>query len=74
MRTGLSAAKVRPDISEIVIGHVIPGIRGVYDRHDFKDELRAAALAWEARLLAIVEGRDPDAKDSADVIQLEAAR
>ena len=74
MRTGLSAAKVRPDISEIVIGHVIPGIRGVYDRHDFKDELRAAALAWEARLLAIVDGRDPDAKDSADVIQLEAAR
>ena len=74
MRTGLSACKVRPDIAEIVIGHVIPGIRGVYDKHDFKDDLRAAALAWEARLMAIVDGRDPDAKDSADVIEFEGAR
>lgn len=74
MRTGLSACKVRPDIAEIVIGHVIPGIRGVYDRHDFKDELRASALAWEARLLAIVEGRDPDAASADNVVKLEAAR
>lgn len=74
MRTGLSACKVRPDIAEIVIGHVIPGIRGVYDKHDFKDELRASALAWEARLSRIVAGQDPDAAQVDNVVKLEGAR
>jgi integrase len=74
MRTGLSAAKVRPDIAEIVTGHVIPGIRGVYDRHDFKDERQAATEAWERRLMAIIEGRDPDTVEADNVVKLEGAR
>ncbi|MGY6549604.1 MAG: tyrosine-type recombinase/integrase [Roseinatronobacter sp.] len=74
MRTGLSAAKVGPDIAEIVTGHVIPGIRGVYDRHDFKDERRMALEAWERRLMAIVAGDDPDAARVDNVIMLEGAR
>jgi integrase len=74
MRTGLSAAKITPDIAEIVTGHVIPGIRGIYDRHDFKDERRMALEAWERRLMAIVAGNDPDAARVDNVIQLEGAR
>ena len=35
-------AGVRPDISERVLGHVIPGVEGVYDRHSYLDEKRDA--------------------------------
>ena len=73
MRTGLSAAKVSPDIAEIVTGHVIPGIRGVYDRHDFKDERRAALEAWERRLMLVIAGQDPDAAKGDNVVMLGAA-
>jgi integrase len=31
-----------PDIAERVIGHIIGGVRGVYDRHEYADEKRAA--------------------------------
>jgi integrase len=41
-RSLMSRAGVSPDIAERVLGHVIPGIRGVYDRHSFLDEKRAA--------------------------------
>lgn len=71
MRTGLSAAQVRPDIAELVTGHVIPGMRGVYDRHDYQAERRAALEAWESRLALIVAGKDPDA-DRGNVVRLEA--
>lgn len=74
MRTELSACKVRPDIAEIVTGHVIPGIRGVYDRHDFKDERQAALEAWDARLSRIVTGQDPDAVQDNNVVRLEVAK
>jgi hypothetical protein len=74
MRTGLSACKVRPDIAEMTIGHTKRGIIATYDQHTFVDERRASFEAWEGRLLAIVEGRVPDAKDTADVIQFEGAR
>ncbi|WP_282062133.1 tyrosine-type recombinase/integrase [Roseobacter litoralis] len=74
MRTGLSACKVRPDIAELTIGHTKRGIVAVYDQHAFDDERRIALEAWEVRLKAILAGRDPDAKDSADIIQLKGAR
>ncbi len=74
MRTELSACKVRPDVAEIVTGHVIPGIRGVYDRHDFKDERQAALKAWEARLMLIVAGQNPDMAQADNVVQIEGAR
>ncbi|MGX0976291.1 integrase [Roseovarius sp. MBR-51] len=73
MRTELSACKVRPDIAEIVTGHVIPGIRGVYDRHDFKDERQAALEAWDVRLSRIVAGNSPDAAQANNVLRLEVA-
>lgn len=47
----MARAGVRPDISERVLGHVISGVEGVYDRHDYTDE-KAEALM---RLADIVE-------------------
>jgi integrase len=41
-RSLLSRTGVSPDIGERVIGHAIPGIRGVYDRHDYADEKKDA--------------------------------
>jgi hypothetical protein len=72
MRTGLSACRIRPDIAEIAIGHVIGGIRATYDQHDYSEEIRAALEAWDRRLMAIVEGRDPDSIPSDNVVQIGA--
>ncbi len=74
MRTELSACRVRPDVAEIVTGHVIPGVRGVYDRHDFKDERQAALEAWDARLSRILAGQDPNAARGDSVVNLVGAR
>jgi integrase len=49
-RSLLSRADVRPDISERVLGHAIPGIEGVYDRHSY-DEEKGKALAALASLV-----------------------
>jgi len=71
MRTGLSACRVRPDIAELAIGHTKRGILAVYDQYGFDEERRDAMLAWEARLLAIVAGRDPDAEnDKHNVVKM----
>lgn len=74
MRTGLAAAGVRPDIAEIATGHVIPGMRGVYDRHGYEAERRAALEAWEARLLRILAGQDPAALPGDNVVQIAGGR
>ena len=72
MRTGLSACKVRPDIAELSIGHTKRGIVAVYDQHGFEAERRAALEAWQRRLNAIIENRDPDAVKDGNVAKLEA--
>jgi integrase len=41
-KTLMIRAGVRPDISERVLGHVIPGVEGIYDHHDYILEKRAA--------------------------------
>ena len=41
-RSLMSRAGVNTDIAERVLGHVLPGVRGVYDRHAYLDEKRAA--------------------------------
>ena len=74
MRTGLSACKVPLDVAELTIGHTKRGIVAVYDQHGFDDERRFALQLWEMRLLAIVAGRDPDAVDSRNVVQIAEAR
>ena len=62
-RTGrslMSRAGVSGDVAERVLGHSIPGIRGVYDRHAYADEKRDAlerlAKMVERILAGEVEG------------------
>ena len=50
-RTLLSRAGVNSDIAERVIGHVMPGVRDIYDRFEFVSERRAAL----ERLAALIE-------------------
>jgi integrase len=52
-RTGrslMSQAGISPDHAERALGHIIPGVRGVYDCHDFRDEKRQAFEALAARV------------------------
>jgi integrase len=41
-KTLMARAGVRPNISERVLGHVIAGVEGTYDRHSYQDEKRGA--------------------------------
>jgi integrase len=60
MATGLQRIGVRLEVTEQVLNHVSgsrAGIVGVYQRHDFASEKRAALDAWGAHVLAVIEGR-----------------
>ena len=46
----MSRAGVGADIAERCLGHAIPGVRGIYDRHRFEDEKRAAFEALAAQI------------------------
>jgi len=50
-KTLMARASVRPDISERVLGHVIAGVEGTYDRHSYADEKRDAL----EKLAAMIE-------------------
>ena len=49
----MARAGVRPDISERVLGHVITGVEGTYDRHQYSEE-KAQALRALACLVELV--------------------
>jgi integrase len=51
-KTLMVRAGVRPDISERVLGHVIAGVEGIYDRHSYADEKRDAL----EKLAAMIQG------------------
>jgi hypothetical protein len=53
-RTGLAAEGIGDTVAEAVVGHTRKGIIGVYDRHKYDSEKRAALETWERRLLRIV--------------------
>ena len=51
---------VRLEVTEAVLNHISgsrAGIAGVYQRHDWAAEKRAALDAWAAHVLAVAEGR-----------------
>jgi hypothetical protein len=52
----MSRAGVNADIAERCLGHVIAGVRGVYDRHSFLEEKRAAFEALAGEITRILEG------------------
>ena len=53
-RSLMSRARVNADHAERCLGHVIGGIRGVYDRHEFHDEKKRAFEALAAQIERIV--------------------
>jgi integrase len=58
--TGLQRLGVRLEVTEAVLNHISGsrgGIAGVYQRHDWATEKRAAFDAWAGHILSIVERR-----------------
>ncbi|WP_316205260.1 site-specific integrase [Bradyrhizobium sp. SZCCHNS3004] len=53
-RTLMSRAKVDADTAERCLGHIIGGVRGVYDRHEYEDEKRHAFEALATMIDRIV--------------------
>lgn len=68
VRTRLSSLRVADVVAEAVIAHVRPGIKGVYDLHNYADEKREALTLWNGRLHSIVE------PPASNVVELAAAR
>src|SRR5947209_13407122 len=54
-RSLMSRAGVNADVAERCLGHVIPGVRGVYDRHRYIDEMRQAFEALATQIERIVD-------------------
>ena len=54
-RSLMSRAGVTSDIAERVLGHVLPGVRGVYDRHGYIEEKRDALTRLGALMERILE-------------------
>jgi integrase len=50
VRTGLAKLEIENDIAERVLAHKLPGMRGVYDRHDYLPEMRIALDKWATYL------------------------
>ena len=67
VRTKLSALRIPEEVSEAVLAHARPGIKGHYDMHHYLDEKRDALEQWAARLRSIVA---PDSK----VVEFTKAR
>jgi integrase len=55
IRGRLSRLKITEEAREAVLAHVRPGIKGVYDHHDYLDEKREALVLWGNRLREIIE-------------------
>jgi hypothetical protein len=71
-RTLLSRANVPTDIAERVLGHVIGGVRGVYDHHDYLEQKRDAL----EKLVALIINRilHPPGDNVASLEEVRAAR
>ena len=68
--TGLQRLGIRFEVTEAVLNHVSGakgGVAGIYQRHDWKDEKRAALEAWAAHVVRLISGAE-----TGNVIQLGA--
>lgn len=58
--TGLQSLGVRLEVTEAVLNHISGsrgGIAGVYQRHDWASEKRAALDAWAAHVVSLTKQR-----------------
>jgi integrase len=53
-RSLMSRAGVNVDVAERCLGHVIPGVRGTYDRHTYRPEMLHAYEALAAQIERVV--------------------
>jgi len=60
-RSLMSRGGVNADIAERALGHIIPGVRGTYDRHQYQAEMLHAYEALAA-LIQNITSPEPDAK------------
>ena len=61
LATGLQRLGVRFEVTESVLNHVSGakgGVAGVYQRHDWKDEKRAALSAWALHVERLISGSE----------------
>jgi integrase len=57
-----AALGIRQEVTEKYINHVSGthgGLRAIYDRHSYADEMRAAVERWEKRLISVVAQDSP---------------
>jgi integrase len=62
MATGLQRLGVRLEVTEAALNHISGtrgGITGIYQRHSWLEEKRAALDAWGEYVAAIIEKRQP---------------
>jgi integrase len=57
-RSLLSRAGIAPDLAEMCLGHVLTGVRGTYDRHEYHGEKKHAFEALAAQIARIVDPQD----------------
>lgn len=72
LATGFQRMGVRFEVTEAVLNHVSgakSGVAGIYQRHDWQDEKRAALESWAAHIEAIVTKQKKDSK----VVPIRAA-
>lgn len=70
--TNLQRLGIKLEVTESVLGHISgsrAGVVGIYQRHDFADEKRAALDAWSRKLDQIVTGKSVD-----NIVELTKAR
>jgi integrase len=71
--TGLQRLGVRLEVTEAILNHISGsrgGIAGVYQRHDWATEKRAALDAWADHVISLVEGRP----GAGNIVVFERAR
>jgi integrase len=56
-RTHLEALGVSPYVAERCLNHKIKGIEGIYNRHDYFEERKAALNTWAALLVQLEHGK-----------------
>ncbi len=63
LATGLQRLGVRFEVTEAVLNHISgskSGVAGIYQRHDWADEKRAALDAWSNHIERLLSGADTD--------------